>query len=153
MGLIELASGASAWRGYDYYENNKVLSHNKTGENKYAGTVQGNGRKYDVEINLEHPRSSSCNCPHANGKRIVCKHMVALYFAVFPKDAQRFYKDTVIAQEEEEERQEKLENALIDHVSKMRKADLEEALLQVLFDGPEWQYEQFLREHIDEYWE
>lgn len=79
--------------------------------------------------------------------------MVALYFAVFPKEAQRFYRDTVIAQEEEEERQEKLENALIDHVSKMRKADLEEALLQVLFDGPEWQYEQFLREHIDEYWE
>lgn len=24
MGLLELASGASAWRGYDYYKENKV---------------------------------------------------------------------------------------------------------------------------------
>ncbi|MBQ7653812.1 MAG: SWIM zinc finger family protein [Clostridia bacterium] len=129
------------------------MSHNRIGENKYAETVQGNGRKYDVEINLEHPRSSSCNCPHANGKRIVCKHIVALYFAAFPKDAQRFYEDTVIVQEEEEKRQEKLENALIDHIFNMGKIELQEALLQVLLDGPEWQCEHFLREYIDEYWE
>ena len=115
--------------------------------------TEKNGADYDVEINLEHPRSSKCNCPHANGKRIICKHMVALYFTAFPKEAERFYNDTIKAQQEEEERQENLENALVEHISKMKKSELQEALLQVLFDGPEWQYEHFLRDYVPEYWD
>ena len=153
MGLIDLASGASLWRGYDYYTGKKVLRHKKINDNTYSGKVSGSGKDYDVTINLEHPRTSTCACPHANGKRIVCKHMVALYFAVFPKEAERLYKEAVKAEQEEEERQVKLENALAKHISKMKKEDLQNALWQLLMDGPEWQYEHFLRDHIREYWE
>lgn len=153
MGLIDIASGASVWRGYDYYTGKKVLRYKKINDNTFSGKVNGSGKDYDVTINLEHPRTSTCTCPHANGKRIICKHMVALYFTAFPKEAERFYNDTIKAQQEEEERQDNLENALVEHISKMKKSELQEALLQVLFDGPEWQYEHFLRDHIREYWE
>ena len=39
MGLIELASGRSVWRGLDYYERKKVVSWEKTGEYTYSGKV------------------------------------------------------------------------------------------------------------------
>lgn len=153
MGLIDLASGASLWRGYDYFTSKRVLSHKKINDNTYSGKVNGSGKDYDVTINLEHPRTSTCTCPHANGKRIICKHMVALYFAVFPKEAERLYKEAVKAEQEEEERQVKLENALAKHISKMKKEDLQNALWQLLMDGPEWQYEHFLRDYVPEYWD
>ena len=153
MGLIDLASGTSVWRGYDYFQGKKVLRYKKINDHTFAGKVNGSGADYDITINLEHPRTSICTCPHANGKRIICKHMVALYFAVFPKEAERFYKEAVQAEQEEEVRQEKLENALANHISKMKKEDLQNALWQVLMDGPEWQYERFLRDYVPKYWE
>lgn len=42
-----------------------------------------------------------------------------------------------------------MENKVIEHVHKMKKNDLTAALLQMLFEGPEWQYERFIREHIE----
>ncbi len=39
------------------------------------------------------------------------------------------------------------ENKFVTFVSKMKKAELQQAFLEMLFDGPEWQYERFLREH------
>jgi hypothetical protein len=45
MGLIELASSNSFWRGVDYYKSNKVISWKKNDEDTYSGTVKGsNGR-------------------------------------------------------------------------------------------------------------
>lgn len=154
MGLIDLASSASAWRGYEYYQDKHVIKKKQIDENTVSGEVSGSGQKtYHVTINLAHPRSSSCDCPHANGKRIVCKHMVALYFAAFPKEAQTYYADVMEAEEEAEAWRDRMEELLIAHVHKMKKPDLQQALLQLLFEGPEWQYERFLRENIDEYYE
>ncbi len=153
MGLIELASSASAWRGYDYFAKKRVLNYKKVNDHTYAGKVSGSGTDYDVEINLDKPRTSKCNCPHANGKRIICKHMVALYFAVFPEEAEQFYNDVLQAEQEEEKRLEKLQKLVVDYVSKMKKDDLRETLLELLFNGPDWQYELFLRDHIRECWE
>ena len=66
MGLIELASGNSAWRGMDYYENKKVISWKKSGDDTYEGEVSGsNGNTYTVHIDKAHPRRSFCNCPFA----------------------------------------------------------------------------------------
>lgn len=51
MGVIELASGNSVWRGMDYYKNKKVRSWKKTGEETYDGIVSGsNGNSYSVHI-------------------------------------------------------------------------------------------------------
>ena len=153
MSLISLASGKSLWRGYEYYEGKRVHFHIQNGEFEYTGKVSGNGRSYDVHIDLKHPRKSTCNCPHADGKRIICKHIVATYFTVLPKEAERFYAEAMAYQEEEEKRQEEMSDKVIEYVGKMKKADLCQSLLELLFDGPEWQYDRFIREHgLDDDW-
>ena len=101
MGLLNLASSASAWRGYEYYKGGSVLLKKKITDHEYSGTLRGSGNKhYDVFIDIEHPRKSHCNCPHAKGKRIICKHQVALYFSVFPKEAEKYYKEVLEYEEE-----------------------------------------------------
>ena len=68
MGLVEIASNNSVWRGMDYYEDKKVIAWEKTGEHTYDGSVSGNeGHTYKVHIDKEHPRKSTCTCPFADG--------------------------------------------------------------------------------------
>ena len=154
MGILECASGASAWRGYDYYRSNKVIDVKEIGDGVFAASVTGSsGVPYSVELHIDHPRKSKCSCPHANGKRIVCKHMVAVYFTVRPLMADRFYAEVVAYQEEEEKRQDELAGRLVGYVSRMKKAELQQALLQLLFDGPEWQYDRFMEENgLADWW-
>lgn len=154
MGLLECASGASVWRGYDYYKEKKVVSLEVTGENIYSATVAvSSSEPYSVELHIDHPRKSKCNCPHADGKRIICKHIVATYFTVLPKEAEKFYAEAMAYQEEEEKHQEELSDKVIEYVGKMKKVDLCQSLLELLFDGPEWQYDRFIREHgLDDDW-
>ncbi len=150
MGLLDIASGKSIWRGYEYYKSNKVILHTIVSDSEIKGVVQGSGvSKYDVAINIEHPRKSKCNCPHADGKRIICKHMIALYFTTFPKLAEEYYQKVLECEREQEACEEELYDNVIEYVHKMKKSDLAEALLQVLFDGPEWQYEKFIREYME----
>lgn len=153
MGLLDCASGASLWRGYDYYKEKRVNSLTETEEYCYQALVSGNAKApYNVEIDVNHPRKSRCNCPHAYGKRIVCKHMVAVYFAAYPVEATKFYSEYVKSQEEEEKREEELYDRVCQYVWQMKKSELQQALIEMLSDGPEWQYDRFIREHdLDEY--
>ena len=86
MSILTSASGASVSRGYDYYKNGKVSCVNQLNDHEFDGYVDGSGNNtYYVKINIEHPRKSYCDCPHANGN-ITCKHMTALYFEIFPDE-------------------------------------------------------------------
>lgn len=135
MGLIEIASGNSVWRGMDYYENKKVLSCNKMDENVYEGMVQGNDRKcYTVHIDKLHPRKSTCNCPFADGRRVVCKHMIALYFNAEPQAAKDFLKQVEEWEHEEEEREIKYYKDLRKYVNSLSKAELQEQLYGTLVE-------------------
>ena len=148
MGMIECTSGASLWRGYDYYKENKVKNLIETSPGIFSANVEGNSDKpYIVEIDVAHPRKSKCNCPHADGKRIVCKHMMAVYFAAFPEEAQRIYNEAIEYQEQEDKRAEELYEKVRQHVWEMKKNEAQQALLELLFDGPEWQFDRFVREH------
>ncbi|MBQ4648481.1 MAG: SWIM zinc finger family protein [Clostridia bacterium] len=148
MGLIECTSGASLWRGYDYYKENKVKNLIETSPGLFTADVEGNSDElYIVEIDIEHPRKSKCNCPHADGKRIVCKHMMAVYFTAFPEEAQRIYNEVMTYQEQADKRAEDLYKKVRQCVWKMKKSEAQQALLEVLFYGPEWQLDRFVREH------
>ena len=84
MSILNSASSRSVYRGYDYYKNGNVISYIQLSDFEYEGDVQGTNKEpYHVMINTKHPKSSSCVCPFANGNTI-CKHMVALFFAVSP---------------------------------------------------------------------
>lgn len=86
MSILTSASSSSVSRGYDYYKNHKVSGVNQLNDHEFEGYVEGSRKSpYYVKINIEHPRKSYCDCPHANGN-ITCKHMTALYFELFPDE-------------------------------------------------------------------
>ena len=146
MGLLDCASGASVWRGYDCFRENKVTNMKESGDGIFSADVAGTADKpYAVTIDIHHPRKSSCNCPHASDKRIVCKHMVATYFSACPAEAENFYREYLKAQKEAEEYENALCERVQDYVCKMKKEELRQALLELLFDGPEWQFDRFVR--------
>lgn len=150
MGLLDCASGASIWRGYDYYNEKRATLYQKLSDTAYCGKVSGSGSaSYSVEIDIAHPRKSKCNCPHADGRRIICKHMIALYFTIFPEEAERIYNEALKYEEEEEAYQEQMQTKLVRYVHSMKKEELREALLDILFSGPEWQYEHFIRDYVE----
>lgn len=154
MRILECASIASVSREYDYYKEKKVICSSESSANIFSAKVVGSSDKpYSVELHIDHPRKSKCNCPHADGKRIVCKHIVATYFAFFPEEAERYYAEAIAYEEEDEKRAEELSDKVCNHVQHMEKSELQQALLQLLFAGPEWQYDHFIRENgLDDDW-
>ena len=81
----------------------------------------------------------------------MCKHMVAVYFTAFPTEAEQYIRELEEYWEEEEEREQETEERLIAVVRKMKKSEAQEALLQLLFDGPDWQYDRFVEEYLGEW--
>lgn len=155
MGVLECASVLSVWRGYEYFKKNRVRGIKQLDENVFSATVQGSASiPYSVELHMDHPRKSICDCPHASGRRVVCKHIVAVYFTILPEEAKKYYAEILAYEEEEEKRQDALYERVIHYVRKMKKNELQQALLELLLDGPEWQYERFIRENgLEEKWE
>ena len=135
MGLIETASANSVWRGMDYYEAKKVISWEKTGTFAYDGVVSGSeGNKYIVHIETNHPRRSTCNCPFAEGRRVVCKHMIALYFTAVPNAADDFLRQVEKWEAEEQEREKQHYEDLRKYVNQLSKAELRERLYDALVE-------------------
>jgi len=138
MSMLSVASNASAWRGYEYYEAKKVLSWKQTGSHEFQGTVAGSEKEpYAVTIDTEHPKRSICNCPHADGKRIICKHKVALFFAVFPKEAERYMAEIEEYEKEEEQREQECYDRIAKYVKGLSKEELRIALIQALMEAEE----------------
>lgn len=102
------------------------MSKIKLSETEYKGAFQGGGNKhYEVFIDIQHPRKSRCNCFHAKGKRIICKHQAALYFSVFPREAEKYYKEVLGYEEEEEHRQEELDKKVVAYIKSLSKDELQ----------------------------
>lgn len=117
---------------------------NKINENEYSSIVKGTNN-YNVHLDIEHPRKSSCNCPLANGKRIICKHIVATYFTAFPNEAVSFEEEQNRLQEEYEKEQKEEYDKAIKYLNRMSKQELIEELIQVFDYGPEWIYNDFVK--------
>ena len=76
------------------------------------------------------------------------------HLQVLPDEAEKFYTEALAYEEEEEKRQDALSERVIHYVQKMKKNELQQVLLELLFDGPEWQYERFIRENgLEDKWE
>ena len=148
MGMLDVASGKSIWRGLDYYERKKVICFEKISESKYKGKVSGSdGQVYDVEIDKSHPRKSKCNCPFAEGRQVVCKHMIALLFTAEPKVAEDFIREVEEYEAEEELREQQRYEELRSYVYSLSKEELRrrylDVLLQEMWDD-DWDEEWFM---------
>ena len=135
MGFIDCASNASIWRGYEYYETKQVKSWTQVDKTKYEGFVKGSSSpEYSVKIDALHPRKGACNCPYADGKRIVCKHQIALYFTVFPDEAERFMQEVEEYEREEEQREQELYEDIVNYVNSLSVEQLRLELIQALME-------------------
>mgnify|MGYP002518382850 CR=1 FL=1 len=143
MGIITVASGKSLWRGLDYYKSDKVKDIVKINENEYTSKVEGT-ETYNVYLNIKHVKKSKCNCPLADGKMIVCKHIVATYFKVVSGSGEDFEREQEELEEEyeeyENERYEKVEK----YVRKLSKSELIDEMLELLNYVPDWVYDDFI---------
>ena len=135
MALIDLASSNSLWRGIDYFESNKVKEIEKINDNEYKSIVSGSS-EYNVFINLNHPRKSTCSCPFAEGRRVICKHMVATYFKIYPEEAKRLIDEQVAYEMEEEELYEEHYNEVKEYVDSLTEEEAKAMLIERLID--EW---------------
>ncbi|MEG1008686.1 MAG: SWIM zinc finger family protein [Clostridia bacterium] len=149
MKFINLASNDSVWKGFDYYKENKVMSYKKIGDYEYKGIINGSdNKKYNTFIDIEHTKKSKCDCLHAKDKKIICKHIIALYFTIFPDEVDKFLKDVEEDKHNYEEYEKELENKLIKYINSMSKSELQQTVLELLDDVPEWVYNKFIRNNI-----
>lgn len=115
--LVHLASRRSFERGIRYYLQKKVLSNGVLAEAAFKGEVTGSiSEVYQVEIYIHQPRKSTCTCPFAAGRQVVCKHMVALYFQQFQEQAQ-----AVLDYWEQEEREKEMLHQAMEAEMRLRR--------------------------------
>lgn len=149
MNILTAASSKSAWRGYEYFMEDKVQFVKKLDDTHFVGAVTGSeAEPYSVTIDIEHPKRSTCDCPFANGLK-VCKHMVAVYFAAFPEEAIKFKAAIDRALEEEEQYREELPGRIEKYINRLNKTELKDLALNLIYELPEYEFEQFVREFID----
>lgn len=146
MKAVNLAS--YDFRGYEYYKEGKVISHEQISEGVYQGQVSSDNAVYNVMIDLNKVRNSSCDCPFdKSGTRFICKHIVALFFAIFPDDAVE-YKAQIDKEQAEYEEWEEKSPALVEaYVCKLSKKELKEHLLDILFTADDWVLNRYIRDH------
>ena len=144
MSVISLASGASSWRGLDYYKNKKIINLKKINDYEFTGIAIGTNN-YDIYLDVLHPRRSTCSCPLANGKRILCKHIIATFFTAFPEEAKSFEEEQERLQEEYEDCQEKIYNKTQSYIKSLTKKELVDELSYILDYAPDWVYNDFVR--------
>ena len=150
MGLVECASGQSTWRGYEYYEGKRVSNLTEIDTGLWKASVHGS-QIYQTTIDVNHPRRSSCDCPLAKGRRIVCKHMIATFFTAYPMEAENYYNNVLKSWEEAESREAEIEDRMIQHVNSLKKQELCSLVLYLLDEVPDWVRKAFIRDNgLDE---
>ena len=135
MGLIDLASSNSLWRGIDYYQSKNVKKIKKISDDEYNSIVSGT-EKYNVHIDINHPRKSTCTCPFAAGRRVICKHMVATFLTIYPEEAERIIKEEQEYEEVEERLFEEHLEEVKEYVNGLTDDEVRAALIDKLMD--EW---------------
>lgn len=138
MPLIDIASSKSVWRGMEYYKQGKVKSYKDNGDGTCEGEVLGSeGETYKVHVDLNHPRKSSCSCPLADGKMIICKHIVAVSLCADESEAERFKNEKTIYASEEDERRSKKYYKYLDYAEHLSKPELCDAYAELMVEMDE----------------
>lgn len=78
---------------------------------------------------------------------MICKHMVALYFAIFPEKAKQFMEEIDEHNRKVDEYEQELEIKMQKYIKSMPKKELEEALLECLYQV-DWLYDNFIRDRV-----
>lgn len=134
--FLGTASNASLWRGYDYFkEGDRVSRPERQTDGTYEAQVRGSDEQiYHVRIDIAHPKRSVCDCPHAAGKHLVCKHMIAVFFTQFPSMEDELMRRVKEEEEAEQRFREERDADIRRRVWAMKKDELREQLLWRMLD-------------------
>ena len=131
MGIVEKAPKKIVWRAIEYYKQNKVLEVHEKGKDCYFAIVAGSGKtKYDVFIDVKHPKKYTCTCPFAKENGVICKHMVETFFSVNPDCIVDFEEDVRRYSEDKDYRWQKDKEKLKVFARKMSKEELVDELAE-----------------------
>lgn len=137
MRFINLGSFNSQFNGIEYYEEKRVHNINKLNDSEFTAEVEGNNT-YNVFINIDKPRKSTCTCPFAFGRRVVCKHMIAAYITIFPHKKKEFNDDLeqsrIAAEKYEEEERLLKEKEIKKYVKGLTAKEVRQKLIEKLMD-------------------
>lgn len=150
MKLLNSSSYASIDRGYEYAKRNQVLLVEKITDTSFDGVVKGSkDDPYNVHIDIDKIRQSTCNCPFTEGNKKIYKHMIAVYFVAFPDELKKYELEVIVSEEMAEVFRLEQEKKLFRIINGFKKQELREALIGILESGPDWQYERFIRDYVD----
>ena len=131
MGIVEKAPKKIVWRAIEYYKQNKVLEVHENGKDCYSAIVDGSGKtKYNVFIDVKHPKKCTCTCPFSKENDVICKHMVATFFSVNPDYIADFEEDERRYSEDKDYRWQKDKERLKAFARKMSKEELVDELAE-----------------------
>ena len=131
MGIVEEAPKKIVRRAIEYYKQNKVLEVHENGQDCYSAIVAGSGKtKYDVFIDVNHPKKCTCTCPFAKENDIICKYMVATSFSANPDYIADFEEDERRYAENKDYRWQKDKQRLKAFARKMSKEELVDELAE-----------------------
>lgn len=135
MSFYDSASAKSLWRGMDIYQQKKVLFGHDLGKGEYEGQVKGSqGETYDVHIILKKPKTSTCTCPFAHERFVVCKHMVGLYFTAFPEEADHLLEEAKREEQRQEKEYQQHLKEIRSYVNSLKKKELQQQLYEALVE-------------------
>ena len=141
MGLLDVCSYNSYWRGLDYFENKRVKSLKHINRYEFEADVEGT-ETYHVHLDIAHPRKSTCTCPHAAGKSTICKHKVAVYFSAFPEEAQeatnernRYYEELEEREKEYDKKVEEMAKRYREYVDSLSIEEMKKMLVNYMVDS------------------
>jgi uncharacterized Zn finger protein len=138
MSFWSSASNNSQWRGLDYFEQGKVTSFKQVADSVYESYIGGTAASpYQTVIDVSHPRKSHCDCPFAEGRRVICKHMVALFFTIFPSEVDVFLHEVKEYNKEVERQEQEHYKKLEQYVKSLKKEDLQRELYNALVESEE----------------
>ena len=132
------------YKGFVFDEEGKMVNYLLDNENViipgfvkivYNSIVSGT-EEYNVHIDINHPRKSTCTCPFAAGRRVICKHMVATFFTIYPEEAERIIKEEQEYEEVEERLFEEHLEEVKEYVNGLTDDEVRAALIDKLMD--EW---------------
>lgn len=82
-----------------------------------------------------------------DGKKIICKHIVATYFSVVPGSGKEFEEEQKrLENEYYDYRERQYENAVL-FINNMSQTELVNELIYILNYSPEWVYDDFVRKN------
>lgn len=86
---------------------------------------------------MEHPRKSKCNCPHADGRQVICKHMIALLFTASLEAANKHIMMLNEVEEDYQLRRNMWIDSLKEMINDMSEEELRDAYLNMLIEHGE----------------